>query len=158
MTKNAVTRREATPSAPAMRDPFFGPFFDRFFNADPFRFPLMPTLGEEMSTRNWVPAVDIKETDEAFVIHAELPGLTKEDISITLENNVLRLAGERKFEKEMDKDNYHRIERAYGSFNRAFSLGTGVVAEKVNAQFKDGILTVTVPKAEETKPRKIAIF
>lgn len=112
---------------------------------------------EEVSTRRWAPAVDIKETEDALVLRAELPGLTKEDVKITLENQVLTLSGERKFEKEAKGESYHRIERSYGAFTRAFTLPTHVKTEKVDATFADGVLTVTLPKMEESKPRHIAI-
>jgi len=112
---------------------------------------------EEVSTRRWAPAVDIKETEDALVLRAELPGLTKEDVKITLENQVLTLSGERKFEKEAKGESYHRIERSYGAFTRAFTLPTHVKTEKVDATFADGVLTVTLPKMEEAKPRHIAI-
>lgn len=112
---------------------------------------------EEVSTRRWAPAVDIKETEDALVLRAELPGLTKDDVKITLENQVLTLSGERKFEKEAKGESYHRIERSYGAFTRAFTLPTHVKTEKVDATFADGVLTVTLPKMEESKPRHIAI-
>jgi len=151
----ALTRR--TPTTPYLsRDPFFGPFFERIFNSDPFRGESL-VWSEDLTDRPWKPAVDVKETKDAFVLEAELPGLAKDDIHITLEDSVLRLSGERRFEKEEEKDNYHRIERAYGSFSRSFTLGSGVDATKVAAAFKDGVLTVTVPKAEESKPRQIDI-
>jgi HSP20 family protein len=139
------------PSSPPMtsRDPFFR-LFDTFFNQD-------VAGSEEVSNRGWVPAVDIQETEDAYRLIAELPGLTKEDINITLENNVLRLSGERKFEKDVQKESYHRIERAYGTFTRSFALPQQVNSEKVEAAFKDGVLTIMVPKAEQAKPRKIAI-
>jgi HSP20 family protein len=156
MTNRSLTRRETSPTF-TDRDAFFGPFLERFLGSDPFRAVLAPAGTEELSNRGWVPAVDIKETEEAYVIHAELAGLKKDDITITLENNVLRLSGERRFEKKESKDNFHRIERAYGSFSRAFTLGSGVAPDKVKAEFEDGVLTLTVPKAEETKPRKISI-
>ncbi|HEX4952976.1 MAG TPA: Hsp20/alpha crystallin family protein [Thermoanaerobaculia bacterium] len=157
MTNRALTTRNLSPMPFGDRDPFFTPFFERFFNLEPYRTDLAPFSGEELTTRNWMPAVDVKETPEAFMIHAELPGLTKEDIHITMEDNVLRLSGERKFEKKEEKDNYHRIERAYGAFSRSFTLGTGVLADKVKAEFKDGMLMITVPKAEEVKPRRIQV-
>lgn len=156
MTTRAITHRGSTLPH-VNRDPFFGPFFDRFFGTDPFRAELTFPWRENLADRAWMPAVDVKETDEAFVLIAELPGLSKKDIHITLEDGVLTLAGERRFEKEENKDNYHRIERAYGSFNRSFSLGGGVEADKVQAAFKDGVLTVSVPKAAETRPRQIEI-
>jgi HSP20 family protein len=112
---------------------------------------------EEVSTRRWMPAVDIRETDEALVLSAELPGMTKEDVQITLENQVLTLSGERKFEKEAKGENYHRIERSYGAFNRSFTLPTHVKTDKVDASFENGVLSVTLPKMEESKPRRISI-
>lgn len=143
---NNITRWNPNTAYLANRDPFFR-LFDSFFNTD--------VQGEE--TRSWVPPVDIQETGEAYLFHAELPGLTKDDINITLENNVLRLSGERKLEKDVKKDNYHRVERTYGTFSRTFTLPTQVEAEKVLAAFENGVLTLTVPKAEQAKPRKIAI-
>lgn len=112
---------------------------------------------EEVSTRRWMPAVDIRETDEALILSAELPGMTKEDVQITLENQVLTLSGERKFEKEAKGENYHRIERSYGAFTRSFTLPTHVKTEKVDASFENGMLNVTLPKMEESKPRRISI-
>lgn len=153
-TKAVAQRNQPTPFW-SSRDPFFGPVFDRFFG-EPAR-PDLFAWSEDARRGSWTPAVDIRETDEAFHVHAELPGLTKEDVQITLENNVLRLSGERRFEKEDEKDSYHRIERAYGSFTRSFTLGSGVDSEGVKAQFKDGVLTISIPKKAETKPRKITI-
>ena len=130
---------------------------DRLFNqmlGDAYNTPLS---GEELSTRRWSPPVDIRETDDALVLTAELPGLTKEDVQITLENRVLTLAGERKFEKEAKGENYHRIERSYGAFTRSFTLPPNVKTEKVDASFENGVLSVTLPKMEESKPRRISI-
>ncbi len=131
----------------------FGRLFDESFND--FLSPLGGT--RVSSTLDWMPAVDIKETDEALTIFAEIPGLTKDNVSITMENSVLTISGERKFEKDVEKENFHRIERTYGSFSRSFSLPTNVATEKADASFKDGVLTVTLPKTDEAKPRKIAI-
>ncbi len=130
---------------------------DRLFNQMLQDFWGTTLPAEEVSTRRWAPAVDIKETEDALVLSAELPGLTKEDVKITLENQVLTLSGERKFEKEAKGENYHRIERSYGAFTRAFTLPTHVRTEKVEATFDNGVLTVTLPKMEESKPRHIAI-
>ena len=116
-----------------------------------------PVANEELSTRRWSPVVDIRETDDALVLTAELPGLTKQDVNITLENNVLTLAGERSFEKESKGETFHRIERSYGAFSRSFTLPANVKTEKVEALFGDGLLQVTLPKVEESKPRKIEI-
>ena len=143
---NNVTRWNPT-SAYATREPF-ARLLDTFFN---------DLQGEEVSNRGWVPPVDIQETTEGYKLHAELPGLTKDDINITLENNVLRLSGERKLEKDVKKETFHRVERTYGAFSRAFALPQQVNAEGVQAAFENGVLTITVPKAEQAKPRKIAI-
>jgi HSP20 family protein len=131
------------------------------FPREPF-FKLFETLlgnepGEEIASRTWQPPVDIQETEDAYRLIAELPGLTKDDVAITMENNVLRLSGERKFERDAKKDTFQRIERTYGSFTRSFALPSQVDAEGVTATFADGVLTLTVPKAEQAKPRKIAI-
>ena len=101
--------------------------------------------------------VDIRETEDALVLTVELPGLTREDVQITLENNMLTLAGERNFEKESKGETFHRIERSYGAFSRAFTLPANVKTDKVEAVFNDGLLQVTLPKVEESKPRKIEI-
>jgi HSP20 family protein len=106
---------------------------------------------------NWSPAVDLREEDGQYILHADMPGMRKEDIEINVENNVLGITGERRFESESTKDTYHRIERAYGKFVRSFTLPVHVVAESINASYKDGVLEVTIPKAEESKPKKISI-
>jgi HSP20 family protein len=129
------------------REPF-SRFFESFLNE---------AQGEEVSNRTWVPPVDIQETADGYRLQAELPGLTKDDIQITLENNVLRLSGERKFERDAKKENFQRIERTYGAFTRAFALPQQVNSEGVQAAFENGVLTITVPKAEQAKPRKIEI-
>ena len=112
---------------------------------------------EGLAARAWSPAVDIYETDEKMVIKAELPGLKKEDIDIEIRDNTLTLKGERKFEKEIKQENYHRVERTYGSFQRSFTLPSTVKQEAIEATFKDGILEVSLPKAEEAKPKQIRI-
>jgi HSP20 family protein len=116
-----------------------------------------PAATEEVSTRRWSPVVDIRETDEALMLTAELPGLTRDDVQITLDNNVLTLSGERSFEKESKGETFHRIERSYGAFSRSFTLPANVKTDQVEAVFGDGLLTVTLPKVEEAKPRKIEI-
>lgn len=113
----------------------------------------------DLQTRSggWMPAVDVQETDNAFLVEAELPGLGKDDVNVTFEDGVLTLTGERKFEEETEEKNYRRVERRYGSFSRSFNLGRQVDAEAVDASFKDGLLTITVPKTEAVKPRSIEI-
>jgi HSP20 family protein len=106
---------------------------------------------------SWAPAVDVFEQDGNIVLKAELPGVDPKDVDIRVENNVLSLRGERKFEGEVDRENYHRVERAYGSFARSFTLPSVVNTEKIQAEFKDGLLKVTLPKREEAKPKQIAI-
>jgi HSP20 family protein len=110
-----------------------------------------------MSTTAWNPSVDIFENDNEVVVKAELPGMNAKDIEVKLENNVLMLKGERHFEKEAKEENYHRIEREYGTFSRSFSLPTAVNGDKVTADYKDGVLKIVLPKKEETKPRPIRI-
>lgn len=105
----------------------------------------------------WVPAVDMFETDDKVVIKAELPGLEKKDISLDLQNGVLTLKGERKSENEVKEENYYRREMSYGKFVRSFSLPVDVDAEKIKAEFKNGLLTVEVPKPEGHKPKQIKV-
>jgi len=106
---------------------------------------------------SWMPPVDLREENDKLVLEMELPGLKKDDVEISLENNVLTIKGERKFEKEEKKENFHKIERSYGKFARSFSLPTTVKPDGIDASLKDGILTVSLPFAEEAKPKKISI-
>ncbi|MBI5375642.1 MAG: Hsp20/alpha crystallin family protein [Candidatus Schekmanbacteria bacterium] len=105
----------------------------------------------------WSPSVDIYETDESVVLKAELPEVEEKDIEIKLEDNVLTLKGERKLEKEAKKENYYRMERAYGAFSRAFSIPSRVDQENVTANFKDGVLKITMSKKKEAQEKKIEI-
>lgn len=106
---------------------------------------------------SWNPSVDVYETSEGIVLEADLPGLKAEDFELSIENNVLTLKGERKFEKKTDEGNYHRVERSYGGFTRSFTLPTTVDVNNVAADFKDGVLKVSLPRREETKPRQIQV-
>jgi len=115
------------------------------------------TASNDLFERDWAPAVDIFEKDDEVNLKAELPGMTREDISISIENNTLTISGEKKRENEISDDNYHRIERSYGRFQRAFSLPATVDSQKVNAKFKDGILSISLAKKEEAKPKKIEV-
>ena len=127
--------------------------FDRLF-----REAFSPMFGEgEVSTRTWAPPVDIYETDENLVLKAELPGIDPNNVEIRVEDNSLYLKGERKFEKEVKEQNYHRVERSYGTFTRTFSLPSSIDADKVTANYKEGVLTLTMPKREEAKPKTIKI-
>ena len=105
----------------------------------------------------WAPGVDVVETKDEVVVRAEVPGMTKEDISVTLQDNVLILRGEKKQEQAENSATYHRVERMYGSFVRSFTLPTLVLADNVRAHYKNGILEITLPKAEEVKPKEISI-
>jgi len=114
--------------------------------------------GEPFSQGAWVPPVDIVETaSKDVVVKADLPDMKREDIKVTFENNVLSIEGERKFEKANESETYHRVERGYGTFRRSFSLPANVDASKVQADYRDGVLTVTLPRREESRPRQIAI-
>jgi HSP20 family protein len=107
---------------------------------------------------SWVPPVDIFETDgHDLVVRAELPGMTREDIEVTVENSTLVLKGEKKFDVEVKEENYRRIERTYGSFHRSFTLPSTVDAGRIAADFKNGVLTVKLPFREEAKPRTINV-
>ena len=111
----------------------------------------------EMTRGAWSPSVDIFENKDNIVLEAELPGMSPEDVNISIENNVLTLHGERKFEKKDEGDNFHRVERSYGSFTRSFTLPPTVSSEDVDATFDNGVLRLTLAKREEAKPRRIEI-
>lgn len=127
--------------------------FDRLFRDSLPRF----FSEDEASTRPWAPAVDIYETGNDIVLKAELPGVDPKDVEVRVEDNTLYLKGERKFEKEVKEENYHRVERSYGAFSRSFSLPNSIDADQVGAEYKDGVLTLTLPKREEAKPKTIKI-
>jgi HSP20 family protein len=113
--------------------------------------------GESVDRANWTPAVDIRETKEAVQLDIELAGLSREDVSVSVENNVLTVSGERKIEKLGEDGAFRRVERSYGKFHRAFTLPNDVERTNVAAKFQDGVLSISLPKAEETKPRTISI-
>ena len=112
---------------------------------------------EGIAASTWTPAVDIYETPETVVMKAELPGLSRDDIEIQIRDNTLTLKGERRFAKDVQQENYLRIERAYGAFQRSFTMPATIQRENIRAVFLDGVLELTLPKAEEAKPKKIAI-
>jgi HSP20 family protein len=123
-----------------------------------FEQTLSRSRGEEgVTATTWTPAVDIYETADTIVMKAELPGVAREDIHIQIDGNTLTLKGERRFAKDVQEESYLRIERAYGSFHRSFSLPATVQQEKVRALFKDGVLELTLPKAEDSKPKRISV-
>ncbi len=116
------------------------------------------SFGEEGIARGaWNPNVDIYENKDQIVLEAELPGMNRGDFDLTIENNVITLRGERHFEKKDETDNYHRVERSYGSFSRSFTLPQTVSGDGATAEYNDGVLRVTLPKKEETKARRIEI-
>ena len=115
-------------------------------------------FGEEgLTSGKWMPSVDIREGENEIVLEADLPGLRPGDFELSVENRVLTLKGERKFERKNDSDNYHRVERSYGSFTRTFTLPSTVNVDAVSADFRDGVLRVMLPKKEEVKERQIQV-
>jgi HSP20 family protein len=113
--------------------------------------------GNGGGVRRWIPSMDLVETEEHFVLRADLPGLAQEDVSIELEDNVLTVSGERKAEHEEKKEGFYRVERSFGQFRRSLTLPDGVDADAITATFDKGVLEVRIPKPEERKPRKVAI-
>jgi len=118
---------------------------------------LVGRTGEESNLTPWAPAVDIYETENELVVKADLPDVNPQDLDIRVENNVLTIRGERKFENQVNEDNYLRIERSYGSFSRSFSLASSVNADAINADYQNGVLTLSIPKREEAKPKQIKV-
>ncbi|MEW6260155.1 MAG: Hsp20/alpha crystallin family protein [Thermodesulfobacteriota bacterium] len=114
-------------------------------------------IDEDFALSAWKPLVDIFDKDDAIVIHAELPGVKKEDVSIEVKDNVLTLRGERTESKEIKEDKYYRKERTFGSFHRAFTLPAAVNPDSIKATFKDGVLEIEIPKPEEQKPKQVKI-
>jgi HSP20 family protein len=120
--------------------------------------PQRPVNGkEEMTVAQWLPLVDITEDDKEYLIKAELPDVRKDDVKVVVENGVLTISGERKVEKDEKNRKYHRIERAYGSFTRSFTVPDDADDTKVGAEFKDGILTVRLAKSEKARPKSIEV-
>jgi len=113
--------------------------------------------GKDSSLATWAPAVDIYETENELVVTADLPGMSEKDLDVRVENNMLTIRGERKFEKSVKEDNFLRIERAYGSFMRSFSLPTTVNSDAIKADYHDGVLTVKMAKREESKPKQVKV-
>jgi HSP20 family protein len=113
--------------------------------------------GENSAITTWAPAVDIYETENELVLKADLPGVSGKDIDIRVENNMLTVRGERQFETEVKEDNYLRVERTYGSFSRSFGLPNTVNTEAISAEYKNGVLTVQLPKRAESKPKQVKV-
>lgn len=118
---------------------------------------LLPRVREEGLARGWEPAVDVYETDKEFVLKAELPEIEEKDVHVSIDGNMLTLSGERREEKEIQKDRFHRTERFYGSFARSFTLPETVDRENIKATFKGGVMRLTLPKREGAKPKEIKI-
>src|SRR6266436_3144689 len=118
---------------------------------------VLERTGEESSLTAWAPSVDIYETEHELVIKADLPEVDPKDLDIRVENNILTIRGERKFEKKVSEDKYLRVERAYGSFSRSFSLANTVNAEAIKADYQNGVLALTILKREEAKPKQIKV-
>ena len=116
-----------------------------------------PGRSSESSVTTWAPAVDIQETENELVLKADLPGLDEKDIDVRIENNTLTVRGERKFEKQVSEDNYLRVERSYGSFSRSFTLPNTINTEAIRAEYKNGVLTVQMPKRAESKPKQVKV-
>ena len=145
----AITRNRPTSNITRMRRDMDTMLKDFFGN----------TLGDPGHLRysNWLPLVDLYENDESYMVDVDLPGIKKSDVEVSFENDVLHISGERQEERSNDKPQYHRIERVHGRFSRSVELATAVQADKIKATFKDGVLSIEVPKAEEVKPVRIPI-
>jgi len=113
--------------------------------------------GEESNLSAWAPAVDIYENEHELVVKADLPDVDPKDLDIRVENNILTIRGERKFEKKVNEENYLRVERAYGSFARSFTLANTVNTDAIKADYQNGVLTLTIPKREEAKPKQVKV-
>ena len=133
----------------SLTNPSFDDIIDRFFYG-------WPSMERDVDTI-WNPRVDVNETENEITIHAELPGIDKKDVNIEVKDSVLTLSGERKQEKKDKGTNYHRVERRYGKFERSFGLPDYVLSEKITAEYNNGVLTLTLPKAEKEEPKKLSI-
>ncbi|HVS14281.1 MAG TPA: Hsp20/alpha crystallin family protein [Thermoanaerobaculia bacterium] len=147
MTQTTTMTRRPASALPSVLEQFFD---DSFFGPSWLQ-------SRDESRNGWFPAVDLSQTPERFLIKVDLPGMTKEDIDLTVENQTLTLTGERRFENSEESETFSRVERSYGKFSRTFQLPNNVDTVKVKAQFADGVLTVTIPKSEEGKSRTVSI-
>ena len=118
---------------------------------------MLERAGDESNLTPWAPAVDIFETEHELVVQADLPDVNPQDLDIRVENNILTIRGERKFENKVNEENYLRVERAYGSFSRSFSLANSVKSDAIKADYQNGVLTLSIPKREEAKPKQIKV-
>ena len=155
MEKNKQTTELVKREAPKLVSPFsemermMADFMRRPFSIIPSMWPRMESIEEEM-----IPAIDIYEEDDSVIAKVELPGMKKEDISVEINNGILKIAGEKKREEKVEKKNYYRIERSSGSFERRISLPVETQADKAKATFKDGVLQIKIPKSEEAKKKE----
>lgn len=142
----SINRWEPTRGPMSLRDQINRAFAD-----------MLERTGEESNLTTWAPAVDIFETEHELIVKADLPDVDPKDLDIHVENNILTIRGERKFEKSVKEENYLRIERAYGSFTRSFSLASTVNSDAIKAGYNNGVLTLSIPKREEAKPKQIKV-
>ena len=140
---------------PNNQETFFGEQLD--WDHPSFGLSLFPTLKTLSSSQNYLPTLDISEEKDSLIVKADLPGLKKEEIDISVDGSVLTIRGERKSEKEDKSKNYYRMERAYGSFQRSVDLGITVSQEKIKASYKDGVLEVLLPKNETKNTKRVAV-
>lgn len=131
--------------------------FNKLFNSFSSRFGIDRDNGDDYENAVWSPLTDIKEDEDKYTLSMDIPGVEKKDVKISYKNGALIVSGERKYEDEKKSSKYHRIERAYGNYYREFTLPEKIVEDKIEANFKDGTLTVTVPKAEDAKPKEIEV-
>jgi HSP20 family protein len=148
MTGKSLSKWEPLKDMVTLRDDF-----DRLFRGIFGRFPGFLDVEEDF----WSPAMDIEEGNDNIVVTTEIPGMKKDDIKVSVRNNVLTVSGERKQEKETKNKTYHCIERSYGEFSRSVTLPSEVDADKVSAAYKDGVLSITLPKSESAKTKKIEV-
>jgi HSP20 family protein len=141
-----VTRWEPVRGLTTLQDQINRVFHDAF-----------DRTGEDANLTAWAPAVDIYETEHELVVKADLPDIDPKDLDIRVEHNILTIRGERKFEKQVNEDKYLRVERSYGSFARSFTLANTVNANAIKAEYQNGVLTLTIPKREEAKPKQIKV-
>ena len=151
-------RNSMTPSKNFIMEPLhLFSEFDHLFEPLSVQRLMLPMDENYWPLKPWSPACDIFETDKALKLKFELPDVKSENVKVTMENNVLVLRGERKFAEETKRENYHRVERHYGAFMRSFNLPMFVDATKIHAEFKHGVLTVTLPKREEARAKQIDV-
>jgi HSP20 family protein len=143
---SAITRWDAFHNLSTLQDQV-----NRLFETS------FPRRSDQSAPTTWAPAVDIYETENELVLKADIPDVNEKDLDVRVENNMLTIRGERKFEQKMKEDNYLRVERTYGSFSRSFSLPNTVNTESIKADYKNGVLTVELPKQSESKPKQVKV-